>query len=200
MVVERLRARAGDRRPLCALYTPCESFELLAGSMDARAGKRCPQIIQGWGLPTEVDRRPAHGLAGAAPGWPSTASASPGSSGRWAAAWTPWRSTPGLRPASPSCSSLERCARLTGRTALAERCLELREQPGRSPIRQTMAAQPQDPGGLVEKKVACDYLAVRGGRSARSGNPAVAAEVAFHFANLLKVSRVEGTRFNAGRC
>ena len=49
----------------------------------------------------------------------------------------------------------------------------------------------------------CDYLTVTAkSRLDDSRDPGsyFANEVAVHFANLLKVSRVEGTRFHAGRC
>jgi cytidyltransferase-like protein len=129
---------------------------------------------------------------------------------------------------------LERCARLTGRTALAGRCRDQREL-DRTPIREVMLRNLKTQTGWVEKKVGCDYLlalifANEGGPSAaavrsdrtqacdpfdppvvsrrslettgarKEGDTALAGEVAFHLANLLKVSRVEGTRFNAGRC
>jgi cytidyltransferase-like protein len=195
MVVERLRARAGDRRPLCALYT-CESFELLAGRMGPAGREGLPKLVQAWTF-HEVDNvrlmawRVLHLLA------------------------RHGQQEPGLERevgrcvdslashAKPTASVaelflLERCARLTGRDALAERCREFREK-DRSPIRQTMLRNLKTQVGWVEKKVACDFL-LSLVADKKDGESAVAAEVGFHFANLLKVSRVEGTRFNAGRC
>ena len=102
MVVARLQARAGDRRPLSALYT-CESFELLAGSMDPTGRASLPAVLQSWVFHDSA-QRPAHGLAGAAPAGPATASRSPDCWRKWAAAWTPRGPSPGARPAWPSCS------------------------------------------------------------------------------------------------
>ncbi len=195
MVIQRLRGRAGDRRPLCALYT-CESFELLAGSLDAAGREALPRVVQGWAF-HEVPNvrlmawRVLHLLA------------------------RHGRSEPGLEREVGRCVDglagharaeasvaelflLERCARLTGRTALAERCRGLRED-DRTPVREVMLRNFKTRIGWVEKKVACDYLLSLVSDS-KGRESAVAGEVAFHFANLLKVSRVEGTRFNAGRC
>ena len=195
MVLQRLRERAGDRRPLCALYT-CESFELLAGSMDAAGRESLPKLVQGWAF-HEVDNvrlmawRVLHLLA-------RHGQEEPGLErevGRCVDALA------GRAKATASVAELfllERCARLTGRDALADRCREFRDK-DRSPIRQTMLRNLKTQVGWVEKKVACDFLLSLVSEP-RDGESAVTAEVAFHFANLLKVSRVEGTRFNAGRC
>jgi cytidyltransferase-like protein len=193
VVVQRLRARAGDRRPLAALYT-CEAFELLAGALDPAGREALPKLIMGWAFHEVANVRlmawrVLHLLAQHGQGEPGL------------------EREVGLcvdalaRHARASATVaelflLERCARLTGRTALADRCRDLRELE-RTPVREVMLRNLKTRTGWVEKKVACDYLlflvsALKDG--------AVAAEVAFHFANLLKVSRVEGTRFNAGRC
>ncbi|MDR3672285.1 MAG: adenylyltransferase/cytidyltransferase family protein [Holophaga sp.] len=195
MVVARLRQRAGDRRPLAALYT-CESFELLAGALDAPGREALPKLVMGWAF-HDVSNvrlmawRVLHLLAQHGQREPGLAQEVGGCVDALA----------GHARASATVAELfllERCARLTGREALAERCRDLRET-GRAPIREVMLRNLKTRTGWVEKKVACDYLLFLVS-SLKGGESAVAAEVAFHFANLLKVSRVEGTRFNAGRC
>lgn len=194
MVVARLTARAGDRRPLAALYA-CESFELLAGAMDAAGRAGLPRIIAAWTfhevpnvrlmawrvlrLLAEHGRREPDLLAAV---------------GRCLDAHGP---DPQPEASVAELFLLEACARLSGRDAFAGRCRDQREE-GRTPIREVMLRNVKTRTGWVEKKVNCDYLlALVEGRSA--GDAALAGDVAFHLANLLKVSRVEGTRFNAGR-
>ena len=74
---------------------------------------------------------------------------------------------------------------------------------GRDPVREVFLRNLKSRVDWVEKKVNCDYLlASAAARRAEDRDPGsyFANEVASHFANLLKVSRVEGTRFHAGRC
>ena len=193
MVVPRLRARAGDRRPLSALYT-CESFELLAGSMDPTGRASLPAVLQGW-----VPRMPnvrlmawrvLRLLAGHGQQEPGLLA----EVGRCVDALGPF---PRRQASVAELYLLEHCARLTGRTHLADRCRDQREQ-DRTPIREVMLRNLKTQTGWVEKKVNCDYLLEL--VSARPEGDPLAGEVGFHLANLLKVSRVEGTRFNAGRC
>jgi len=195
MVVARLRARTGDRRPLSALYT-CESFELLAGSMDPAGREALPQVVQTWAF-HEVPNvrlmawRVLHLLAKHGQREPGLL--------REVGHWVDSLGSHARAQATVAeLFLLERCARLTGREALAGRCHELRER-DRNPIREVMLRNLKSQTGWVEKKVGCDYLLslVAERRQAES---ALAGEIAFHFTNLLKVSRVEGTRFNAGRC
>jgi len=195
MVVARLAQRTGDRRPLSALYT-CESFELLAGSMPPEGREALPRVVQSWVF-HEVPNvrlmawRVLHLLARTGQKEPGLLQAVAGCVDALGGHARPEATVAEL-------FLLEQCARLTGRTFLADRCRDLREE-GRAPIREVMLRNLKTQTGWVEKKVACDYLldlvAARG-----EGQQGLAGEVAFHLANLLKVSRVEGTRFHAGRC
>jgi cytidyltransferase-like protein len=89
-----------------------------------------------------------------------------------------------------------------GEPEIAAQCREL-SFGGRDPVREVLLRNLKTRVGWVEKKVNCDWLcAMTEHRSAERSDPGsyFAHEVAGHFANLLKVSRVEGTRFHAGRC
>ncbi len=73
---------------------------------------------------------------------------------------------------------------------------------GRDPVREVLLRNLKSRVDWVEKKVNCDFLVFSAvARRAEERDPGsyFANEVASHFANLLKVSRVEGTRFHAGR-
>ena len=71
------------------------------------------------------------------------------------------------------------------------------------PVQDVMLRNLKSRVGWVEKKVNCDFL-VAAVQERRNDGPEpgsyFANEVVNHLANLLKVSRVEGTRFHAGRC
>ncbi|MBP7149222.1 MAG: adenylyltransferase/cytidyltransferase family protein, partial [Acidobacteria bacterium] len=97
---------------------------------------------------------------------------------------------------------LEELATICG---LVDEARRVREQQvaGRDPVRQVLLGNLKTRIGWVEKKVNCDYLtAVAHRRHVEDQDLGAyfANEVASHFANILKVSRVEGTRFHAGRC
>jgi len=196
MVVARLGARCGDHRPLSALYT-CESFELLARDMTPEARLGLPRLIRpfafhevmnvrlmAWRVLRELAR-----LGREEPELLQEVTHCVNSLGIHARS----RSTPA------ELYLLERCARLTGQTALADRCQELRSK-DRSPIRETMLRNLKGQTGWVEKKVGCDFLLSLVSERKEKEAAAMAGEAAFHLANLLKVSRVEGTRYHAGRC
>ena len=195
MVVERLKQRAGDQRPLAALYA-CESFELLASAMDAAGRAALPKVVETWAF-HEVSNvrlmawRVLQLLAVHGQQEPALLA----EVGRCVDAL-------GLHPPASATVAelflLERCARLAGRVVLADRCRDQRET-SRSPIRTVMLRNLKTQTGWVEKKVGCDYLLALVSAK-KPGENALAGEVAFHLANLLKVSRVEGTRFHAGRC
>jgi nicotinic acid mononucleotide adenylyltransferase len=96
-------------------------------------------------------------------------------------------------------------AELAERCGLADLSKQCRDEQvdRRDPIREVFLRNLKSRVGWVEKKVNCDYLTeVAYRRHAESHDPGshFANEVASHFANILKVSRVEGTRFHAGRC
>ncbi|HVN75832.1 MAG TPA: hypothetical protein VMT19_05900 [Thermoanaerobaculaceae bacterium] len=97
---------------------------------------------------------------------------------------------------------LQELATACGLGKIAERCRKLRVE-GRDPVREVFLRNLKSRVDWVEKKVNCDYLTVSArARHEEDRDPGsyFANEVASHFANLLKVSRVEGTRFHAGRC
>jgi phosphopantetheine adenylyltransferase len=85
---------------------------------------------------------------------------------------------------------------------IAERSRRQRVE-GRDPVREVLLRNLKSRVDWVEKKVNCDYLTASAylrHEEGRDPGSYFASEVASHFANLLKVSRVEGTRFHAGRC
>ncbi|HUK12896.1 MAG TPA: adenylyltransferase/cytidyltransferase family protein [Thermoanaerobaculaceae bacterium] len=97
---------------------------------------------------------------------------------------------------------LQELAAACGLRALAERCRAQRLE-GRDPVREVFLRNLKSRVDWVEKKVNCDYLTAAvllRHQEDRDPGSYFASEVASHFANLLKVSRVEGTRFHAGRC
>ena len=97
---------------------------------------------------------------------------------------------------------LQELASACGLPRIAERCRKQRVEE-RDPVREVLLRNLKSRVDWVEKKVNCDYLtAAAHSRHEEDRDPGAyfANEVASHFANLLKVSRVEGTRFHAGRC
>ena len=83
---------------------------------------------------------------------------------------------------------------------LAEQCRSLQAQ---DPVREVLLRNLKSRVDWVEKKVNCDYLTASAHlrhEEGRDPGSYFANEVASHLANLLKVSRAEGTRFHAGRC
>ena len=191
MVIARLEARAGDRRPLSALYT-CEAFELLAGDMTPQGRLALPRLIQTWAFHEVLNVRlmawrVLHLLA-------VMGQEDPALLEEVAHCVNALGIHARSRATVAELYLLERCARLAGQSGLAERCREFREK-DRSPIREVMLRNLKGQTGWVEKKVGCDYLL-----ALVATETTLAGEVAFHLANLLKVSRVEGTRFHAGRC
>jgi nicotinic acid mononucleotide adenylyltransferase len=97
---------------------------------------------------------------------------------------------------------LEEMAKTCDLPELARRCRDFRAK-DRDPLHEVLLRNLKARVGWVEKKVNCDYLAaIAHLRVAERLDPgsSLANEIASHFSNLLKVSRVEGTRFHAGRC
>ncbi len=199
LVLERIRGRLADERPLVGLYC-CESLEVLLPYFDQVKHVELLEIAQAWAHHEAVNTRlmawrvmlgvAREGLQ--APGVKEGV-----------------RYCVGLLAANARAEALvaelfllEELARLADAVPLAERCLELREE-GRGAVREVMLRNLKSRVGWVEKKINCDYLLARArGRMARGEDPEThfANEVAFHLANILKVSRVEGARFHAGRC
>ena len=97
---------------------------------------------------------------------------------------------------------VEELAWICDLVGVAQRCKELRKAE-RDPVREVFLRNLKSHIGWVEKKVNCDYLTTvvrRRLQENRDPGAYFAHEVASHFGNMLKVSRVEGTRFHAGRC
>jgi nicotinic acid mononucleotide adenylyltransferase len=97
---------------------------------------------------------------------------------------------------------VEELAWICDLVGVAQRCKELRKTE-RDPVREVFLRNLKSHIGWVEKKVNCDYLTTvvrRRLQENRDPGAYFAHEVASHFGNMLKVSRVEGTRFHAGRC
>ncbi len=199
LVLQRARGRREDGRPLVGLYA-CESLEVLLPFFDEAQRLQLLEIAQAWAHHEAVNTR--------------------------LMAWRVMlgvaregRDQPGIKEGVRYCVGLvassarpealvaelfvlEELARLVDAGGLAERCRELREAE-RAPVREVMLRNLKSRVGWVEKKVNCDYLVARArARLARGEDPEshFANEVAFHLANILKVSRVEGARFHAGRC
>jgi nicotinic acid mononucleotide adenylyltransferase len=98
--------------------------------------------------------------------------------------------------------ALQEMAQACGMAKLADWCGHQRVQ-GRDPVREVLLRNLKSRVDWVEKKLNCDYLLASAyvrHEEGRDPGSYFANEVASHLGNLLKVSRVEGTRFHAGRC
>jgi len=194
-----LSARVHDRRPLVGLYV-CESFEVLMPFLRPEHKLALPEIglawadqeststrLMAWRLLVAVAREAAQA--------PQLLLAVRSSAGALAGRMSREMLVAELH-------LLEELARLGGLAGVPEACAALRER-DRFPLREVLLRNLKARVGWVEKKVNCDYLlAIALDRHKRGDDPEshFATEVAVHLANVLKVSRVEGTRFHAGRC
>ena len=119
---------------------------------------------------------------GASRPWPSASAAST----RW--------------PSSSCCRSWPRRATCRG----SRSCSRKLRVDGRDPVREVLLRNLKSRVGLgrEEGQLRLPHRVRRRAARRRTATPGsyFANEVASHFANLLKVSRVEGTRFHAGRC
>ena len=199
VICERFRARAGDRRPLVGLYV-CEALEILLPYLPIEEKLTLAEVAQVWANHEVANTRLMAwrlllGLAHDAKASPELL---PGV--RYAVESLVRRATRTALVAE--LALLEELAGLCGITRVAQRCRELREA-DRQPVRDVMLRNLKSRVGWVEKKVNCDFLVettlTRVKEDAETGS-LFANDVAIHMANLLKVSRVEGTRFHAGRC
>lgn len=198
-VVARLLARQGDSRPLVGLYT-CESFELLIDRLQVDELERLPALAMGWAFHAEP---PTRLMA-----WRLLAQLA-----RRSREYTSLQAP--LREATLRLEeTLSRSTRVAelhvlwgmaqdlGLEALVQHCTELRET-DRTPRREVSLRNLKAQVDWVEKKSNCDYLlwCVKDRQTTgRDREGTFANEIAFHLANILKVSRVEGARFHAGRC
>ena len=198
-IVAGLMHRLGDHRPLAGLYA-CESFELLLPYLSPAQRRALPAAIAPW-TAHEVDNarlmswRLLVGLA-------REASADPPLLAAVRAAAETLAARISARLSVAELHLLEELNRLAGLPEVADRCRELREH-DRTPLREVMLRNLKSRVGWVEKKVNGDYLVATAlARRASGDDPEslFAAEIAAHLSNVLKVSRVEGTRFHAGRC
>ncbi len=197
-ILELCESRIGDHRPLVGLYV-CETFEVLLPQIPSDRLNELIQIAQGWYHHDIANTRIMAWrlLLGVA---------------------RVGKDVPGVKEGLRYCVDLlaprlqgdtlvaelfllEELALLADATRLAEQCREIREGM-RSSVREVMLRNLKARVGWVEKKVNCDYLTALALERVESGSDPeahFAHDVAFHLANLLKVSRVEGTRFHAGR-
>jgi nicotinic acid mononucleotide adenylyltransferase len=199
LIVERLSGRVGDRRPLVGLYV-CEAFEVMLPHIDAAQRLHLVEVAQAWSHHDSTNTRLMSWrlLRALAREAESSSELRPllryaiELLSRWA-----------RRDSSVAeLHLLEDLADKVGLATLAERCREFREK-SRLPVREVMLRNLKGQIGWVEKKVNCDYLLESALQRMREGGDPdahFANEVAFHLANVLKVSRVEGTRFHAGNC
>jgi len=198
LMVERLSARASDRRPLVGLYV-CEAFDLLLPFFSAAVRLHLVEVAQAWAHHEAENTRLMSwrlllGLARE-----SGADAEVVERVRYYTELLGRRMVPGVLVAE--LALMAELADACGLARLAERCRELLEW-NRNPVQEVMLRNLKSRVGWVEKKVNCDFLVDTALARHRDGiDPEAhrANEVAVHLANLLKVSRVEGTRFHAGR-
>ena len=199
LVFDRLQQRIGDARPLVGLYA-CETCETALPYARAKDGPAIAALALAWAEHATVNTRLMSWrvLLGVAR-WPLADAALLGT----------------VRDAAPRLAR-----RLAGETLVAERflvgglaaasglgdlavqCLPDARRSG-EPIQDVMLRNLKSRVGWVEKKVNCDFLVETAHAQREDGSDDgsyFANEVANHLANLLKVSRVEGTRFHAGRC
>ncbi len=200
---ERVKAsferRLGDRRPLVGLYV-CEALEvsLKAVPVEDRAG--LVAFAEAWcDHPVAATRLMAWrlllALARDAEGRPQALADLAGRVEALA-------ERVGGKYSVAELFLLQELAEVCALPHIAELSRRLRLE-GRDPVREVFLRNLKSRVDWVEKKVNCDYLASSAAaRHAENRDPGsyFANEVASHFANLLKVSRVEGTRFHAGRC
>ena len=191
--------RLGDRRQLVGLYV-CESMEVALPFLDAAAREVALSFAEEWMLHENMNTRLMawRVLLALAAGGRDKARLLDGV--RRCLDTLAGRMTTRSLPAE--LFLVEELAKACGDAAVEQRCRELRVA-GRDPIREVLLRNLKSRTGWVEKKVNCDYLTVTAkSRLDENRDPGsyFANEVAVHFANLLKVSRVEGTRFHAGRC
>jgi nicotinic acid mononucleotide adenylyltransferase len=191
--------RLGDHRPLVGLYV-CEASEVLLHLMSHEQQLGLLELAQGWAH-HEVDSTRLMAwrlLAGLAHAAADNEALRPGL--RYCVDLLGRRVGPRMLVAEAFL--LEQVASRCGLSRVVDRCRDWLSRQS-DPVQQVMLRNLKARVGWVEKKVNCDFL-VATALARRDGDRDVeshfANELAFHFANLLKVSRVEGTRFHAGRC
>ncbi len=190
--------RLGDPRPLVGLYV-CESLEVCLEHLPAEDQPGLLRFAEAWcEHPVSATRLMAWrlllALARRTRGRPETAAA--------IARRVEALAGLGGERSVAELFLLQQMAAACGRPELAgsgppERSAD------RDPVREVLLRNLKSRVDWVEKKVNCDFLVASAlARQREDSDPGAyfANEIASHFANLLKVSRVEGTRFHAGRC
>lgn len=198
LMVARLSARVADRRPLVGLYV-CEAFEIVLPFFAPEERLQLVEVAQAWAHHEAENTRLMAwrlllGIAREAGSQPEVAERV-----RYYTELLGRRMVPGALVAE--LALMADLADACGLSRLSERCRELLEW-NRNPVQEVMLRNLKSRVGWVEKKVNGDFLvdmALARHRDGIDPDAHRANEVAVHLANLLKVSRVEGTRFHAGR-
>lgn len=199
LIIENFSSRLRDRRPLVGLYL-CETLEV---SLEWIAPEERPPLLKfadAWSQhPVSATRLMAWRLLlGLARG----SKADPGLLGRIGERVETLAEREGGQYSVAELFLLQEIAAACDLPALGERCRRLRLQ-GQDQVREVLLRNLKSRVDWVEKKVNCDYLTASAHlrhEEGRDPESHFANEVASHLANLLRVSRVEGTRFHAGRC
>ncbi|MFZ5787523.1 MAG: hypothetical protein ACOY3Y_13865, partial [Acidobacteriota bacterium] len=196
-ILARLEARVGDDRPLVALYA-CECCEVLAPHARPSDHERMAALAEARARHATVNARLMAWRALLALARERQDAAVRQS------ARTAVRRLVGTLAEDALVAELFLLEELSTALDLPEAAARCSEALGqrRDAIQTVMLRNLKSRVGWVEKKVNCDYLvavALSGVARSTDSGAYFANEVAGHLANLLKVSRVEGTRFHAGR-
>jgi nicotinic acid mononucleotide adenylyltransferase len=199
LAFERLTRRIGDRRPLVGLYA-CECCETTMPQARPADAARMAAIAAAWAdHPTVNTRLMAWRVLNGLAHWGSV---SPTVKATVRASVEKLARGLGDDRLVAEAFVLAEAAAACGLPEIARTCSEWVEGAHNS-VQEVMLRNLKTRVGWVEKKINCDYLVATalGRRQAGIDDGShFANEVAIHLANLLKVSRVEGTRFHAGRC
>jgi nicotinic acid mononucleotide adenylyltransferase len=194
-----LASRLGDQRPLVGLYV-CETLEVSLEWIDRGERHELLKFVDAWSEhPVSATRLMAWRLL---MGLARDASEDPDLTAAIRGRVEALSERLGGRFSVAELYLLQELATACGMPKLAERFRRQRVE-GRDPVREVLLRNLKSRIDWVEKKVNCDYLTASAHlrhQEGRDPGSYFANEVASHLANLLKVSRVEGTRFHAGRC
>ncbi|HVN32153.1 MAG TPA: hypothetical protein VMT45_09195 [Thermoanaerobaculaceae bacterium] len=198
-IKENFTARLGDQRPLVGLYV-CEALEINLGSIPPEERPGLVAFAEAWsGHPVSSTRLMAWRLL---VGLVRYAQEDAGLMARIREIVEALAERIGGKYTVAELFLLQELANACNLPKIAERSRRQRVE-GRDPVREVLLRNLKSRVDWVEKKANCDYLTASAylrHEEGRDPGSYFANEVASHFANLLKVSRVEGTRFHAGRC
>ncbi|HLE60353.1 MAG TPA: hypothetical protein VI700_02355, partial [Thermoanaerobaculaceae bacterium] len=199
LVIENYSHRLQDRRPLVGLYV-CETLEV---SLEWIAPEQRPSLFkfaEAWSEhPVSATRLMAWRLL---LGLAKESKANPDLMLRVRERVETLAERSGGQFSVAELYLLQEIATACDLPALAEQFRRQRAH-RQDPVREVLLRNLKSRIDWVEKKVNCDYLTASAylrHEEGRDPGSYFANEVASHLANLLKVSRVEGTRFHAGRC